>query len=99
MDWSELENVEGMFFQDTNLKEIDLSKINMDKVTNISTMFKLCDKVKPIDLSNQNLKEADYACDTFSKCPDLEYLDISSCSNFIVLRSILDCSLSHLKQV
>ena len=67
-----------MFFNCSNITEIDLSLFNSKKVTNMNHMFGRCYNVKEIYLFNFNTDKVTDMSYLFSKCKNLIHVDLSS---------------------
>ena len=58
-----------MFYECSNLEELDLSSFNTDNVTNMSNMFGWCKSLKILKISNFNTDNAYYMDHLFYGCP------------------------------
>ena len=63
------------------VKEIDLSAVNCDTITDVSGMFYGCSSLKTIDISGIDLSAVDTSDSAFAYCPALETIYVSSDSN------------------
>ena len=73
-------NVEDIsyMFSSTSIREIKLSNLNFNKVTNMSHMFEKCNSLMHVDTSNidsSNVKDMSYM---FHSCDSLMNLDLSN---------------------
>ena len=67
------------WFQDfVNLKNIDLSILNTQNVTDMGSMFSGCSSLTSLDLSSFNTQNVTYMGSMFSGCSSLTSLDLSS---------------------
>ncbi len=60
-----------MFYGCKNLKTLDLSSFNVEKVNDMSQMFKECSSLNLIDLSNFNIKNVENYDEMFLGCNPL----------------------------
>ena len=70
-----------MFYECTNLKELDLSKFNTSKVTNMSNMFEKCTNLEKLDLSKFNTSNVTNISNMFFGCTNLKKITFGD--NFI----------------
>ena len=67
-----------MFYQCSNITEIDLSKFDTSKVENMYQMFEGCSQLSSIDLSNFNTSNVETMHRMFQACSQLSSLNVSS---------------------
>ena len=67
-----------MFLNCTLLTSLDLSKLNVSKVTSFSNMFTGCKSLRKINLNSFKLDSVNSIASMFKNCVSLEYLDLSS---------------------
>ena len=94
-----------VFNDDSNLKSIDTSSWDTSKVTNMFNMFNSCPKLHSLDLSNWNTSNVTNMANMFNGCSSLTSLDISewdtskvtamsfmfaNCSSLTTINGILD---------
>ena len=65
---SEIEDMNSMFFKCSSLKELDLSNLDTNSVTNMSNMFYKCSSLTSLDLSSFNTSNVKYMNHMFYKC-------------------------------
>ena len=66
-----------MFFNCSNITEIDLSEFNTSKITETQYMFRGCSSLTSLNLVNFDTSKVTNAYDMFSFCPSLTSLNIS----------------------
>ena len=71
-------NASGMFAYLTNVKKLDLSKLDTSYITNMSRMFYNSSGLKSINLSNFNTSNVTSMNYMFSECNNLLSLDLSN---------------------
>ena len=74
-------NCSYMFYNCSNIDEIDLSKFKSKTVNNMEKMFSFCTNLKILDLSSlntDNVKNMEYM---FFMCSNLEYIKIKNLGN------------------
>jgi surface protein len=89
-DWdtSNVENMNGMFFNCKSLESLDLSSFNTSQVTTMDTMFFNCENLRELNLSNFEIRED---CNTdlmFRECRRLHTLRLDNCSRETVEKII-----------
>ena len=89
-----------MFYQCENLKSIDLSEFNTQKITNMEGMFKKCENLENINLSffdTKNVKNMKYL---FSDCYNLEKINLNSfdTTNVVTMEGMF-CDCNNLKDI
>ncbi|MCJ1994402.1 BspA family leucine-rich repeat surface protein, partial [Lactococcus piscium] len=77
LDTSEVINMDEMFYDCYNLKQLDLSNFNTSKVTSIIKMFFFCTSLESLDLSKFNTKNMTDMTELFQSCKKLKTLDLS----------------------
>lgn len=75
-DWSNVTNLNTMFFTCSSLMEMDLSELNLGNVTDMGYMFRYCTNIKSIKLSKTitNVTNMTYM---FGDCNSLTHIDLS----------------------
>ena len=69
----------GYLFKNfTGVKEIDLSNLECNNVTNMDQMFAYCTSLKTLDISGFDLSVVEYANSAFAECRNLETITVSS---------------------
>ena len=66
-----------MFYNKSNLKNIDLTMLDTQNVTDMRSMFKDCSRLTALDLSSLDTSELQWATAMFSGCSSLTSLDLS----------------------
>ena len=67
-----------LFYNCSNLQNVDLSSFNAQNVTNMSYMFYNCSNLQNVDLSSFNAQNVTNIHGMFYKCSNLKSLDLSS---------------------
>ena len=75
---SEIKNMNGMFYNCSSLKELDLSNFNTENVTYMKAMFYNCNKLTNLDLSSFNTTNVTNMFRMFNNCSSLTKLDLSN---------------------
>ena len=91
----EIINCNFMFFNLSNIIEIDLSKFNSQKVTKMEQMLKGCISLTSINLMNLNTSLVDDMRDLFADCISLKSLDLSNFNTesvSLISRLFFNCS-------
>ncbi|MCJ1995073.1 BspA family leucine-rich repeat surface protein, partial [Lactococcus piscium] len=78
LDTSEVTNMDKMFYDCYDLKQLDLSNFNTSNVTSIVDMFFYCVSLKSLDLSKFDTKKMTDMTGLFKTCTGLKTLDLSS---------------------
>ena len=99
--WNNSINVcENMFYECSNITEIDLSNSNTSRCTSMSGMFLGCSKLTSLNLSNFNTSNVKNMDSMFKRCPQLKSLDLSSFNiSKVETRSAIFDSCSQLKSL
>ena len=71
-------NASTMFYQRTNIIEVDLTQMYTEKLTNMSRMFAGCKRITSINLNNFQTKKVFNMVSLFSNCNSLISLDVTS---------------------
>ena len=74
---SKVTNMSMLFYNDSQLEDVDLSSWDADLSGNISNMFYCCSKLTHLDLHGLRTSGITYMSAVFTYCINLEYLDIS----------------------
>ena len=74
----ELEDISYLFYNCSQLTDLDLSNFKTQNVKRMKCLFSTCRQLKKINLKNINTNEVTDMKDMFSNCNDLEELDLSS---------------------
>lgn len=72
------ENSYGMFNNNSNLINIDLSNFNTSNVTNMSSMFSMCEKLISLDLSNWDTSNVKDMRNMFDNCSKLTSIKVGN---------------------
>ena len=67
----------GMFYNCSNLTELDLSKFDTKNVKYMNNMFEGCSSLISLDLKNFNTSEVTDITNLFKGCFSLEFIDLS----------------------
>lgn len=68
---------EDMFYACSNLKAVDVSKLDTSGVTNMTSMFAGCDKLRQLDVSSFDTSKVELMEGMFRYCGMLTELDVS----------------------
>ena len=68
----------GMFYNCSNLKQLDVSNFNTSNTTAMNHMFYNCSNLKQLDLNNFNTEKVTTMEGMFANCSELEKIDISN---------------------
>ena len=68
----------SMFYNCSNLTQLDLSNFNTSNVTNMENLFRGCSKLTQLDVSNWDTSKAQYMHHMFNSCSQLTQLDVSN---------------------
>ena len=74
---SNVEDMEGMFYECKNLKSLDLSGWNTCSVVTMNSMFQDCNSLKSLDLSGWDTSNLTDMALMFSGCKSLKSLNLS----------------------
>lgn len=106
LNTSQVINMEGMFFDCSNLTDLNLSRFNTGNVTNMNMMFSYCSHLTSLTLSSFNTENVTNMAAMFSGCTNLASLSLSSfntekvvtmASMFAKCQSITNLNLSNFK--
>ncbi len=78
VDTSNVKNMNGMFYECTNLKSLDLHNFNTENVQDMSWMFCDCSSLISLDVSNFNTDNVEDMGFMFYGCGSLTSLDLSN---------------------
>ena len=78
LNTSQVTNMSRMFYDNVNLKAIDLSHFQTENVTDMSRMFDRCLELKELDLSNFNTEKVKSMDGMFAVCESLQKINISN---------------------
>lgn len=78
LDTSNIELMNGMFYQCQKITSLDLSSWNTSNATNIGTMFYTCTALEQINLSNWDTSKVTSMSNMFYGCSRLTEIDLSS---------------------
>jgi len=85
-DVSEVQNMNGMFLDCTNLKEIgDISNWETKNLIDTNDMFSNCSSIKEIDISNWDFSKLKHADRMFDHCKNLESIGSITKDEFLKL--------------
>ena len=76
--YNKLNSCDKMFYECSDINEIDLSNFDSSSVTSISEMFYFCSTLTSINLSNFETSNVTDMTRLFCFCESLSYLDLSS---------------------
>lgn len=71
-------NMNNLFYECSDLKELDVSGLDTRNVTDMSNMFYGCCKLKELDVSRFNTSSVEDMSGMFCCCKSLELLDLSN---------------------
>ena len=71
-------NLKSLFSNCTNLKNLDLSRLNTEEVTNMNGMFEECKELRGLNLSNFKTKNVTDMAGMFANCSSLKNLNINN---------------------
>ena len=80
----EINSTKYMFFNLSNIKEIDLSNFDCSKVTTMKSMFDNCVNLKEIKFGNINTSLVENMDKLFSDCKKLKSIDVSNFDTSLV---------------
>lgn len=80
MNTSNIRNMSFLFYQVTNLTELDLSDWYTPNVTSVKYMFGLCRNLEIVNISNFDLTNCSSVSDMFYNCKNLHTLRLDNCS-------------------
>ena len=78
LDTSSVTTMEGMFYGDRKLENIDVSYFNTRLATNMRKMFYKCESLTTLDLSVFDTSNVTNMAEMFASCTNLSNLDVSS---------------------
>ena len=85
MKWdNDLTNCNSMFFDDSNITEIDLSQFVTSSVTNMAYMFCGQKKITSMNLDNFDTSKVEFMNSMFQDCEKLTSLDLSNFNTSLV---------------
>lgn len=73
-----VEDMKGLFYECTSLRNIDLSDLDMSGATEIGSMFEKCINLKTINLSSIDTSNVTEMTGMFETCESLETIDLSN---------------------
>ena len=77
LEWeSKLTSCKKMFYELSNIIEIDLSEFDSSDVTDMKDMFNKCTSLKIINLKNLNTEKVTSMCRMFANCSSLTSIDV-----------------------
>ena len=93
LNTSEVMNMECMFFDCRNLKNLDLRGLDTSKVKNMQHMFYGCKNLTDIDVSNFNTSSVKYMDNMFGFCKSLISLNLRNfdTSEIVDMHSMFHC--------
>ena len=68
--------MQGMFYLNHSLSNVDVSNFNTVKVTNMAGMFRECRNLKALDLSSFDTSQVSHATNMLTDC---SYLNVVTC--------------------
>ncbi|MBO7609035.1 MAG: BspA family leucine-rich repeat surface protein [Muribaculaceae bacterium] len=86
LNTSEVTDMSYMFYNCSNLTDIDLSHFDTRNVTDMSSMFKQCKKITSLDLSSFNTTNVTQMGSMFEQCTNLTHLDLRNFNTSQVTR-------------
>ena len=75
-----IEKMSYAFYNCYKLKSIDLSKFNLNLVTNLEYMLDSCSSLETIKLPEQKINNVENFFHTFNNCSKLKYIDLTNIS-------------------
>jgi surface protein len=75
---SPLVDATALLWQVDNLKTVDLTHLQGQKITSMATMFNYCGKLESVDLSNLDLRNVTDMSDLVSACPSLKSINFTN---------------------
>lgn len=78
LDTSNVTDMSYMFYNDSSLANVDVSKFDTSKVTDMKYMFRGCKKLSEIDVSNFNTSKVTNMANMFWDCIKLTSVNISN---------------------
>ena len=78
LDTSEVTTMQEMFYNCSNLSEVDVSNFNTSKVTDIQALFKACGNLASLDISNFDTSSVITMRELFRDCSNLASLNINN---------------------
>ena len=75
LDTSNITDMNSMFYNCSNVTELDLSNFNTDKVTSMATMFWGCGSIESLDISSFNMSNVTNVNNMFASCNNLTHID------------------------
>ena len=75
LDTSNITDMSNMFYNCSNVTELDLSNFNTDKVTIMATMFWGCGSIERLDISSFNMSNVTNVNNMFASCNNLTHID------------------------
>jgi surface protein len=77
LDLSSAKDINRMFYNCRNIKNLDLSNWNIENVTTIEMMFYLCTSLENVNVSNWNTKIVEKMNKLFYQCYSLKSINLS----------------------
>ena len=71
LNTSKVTNMEGMFYNCSSLKSLDVSNLSTSNVANMSSMFEGCSNLVSLDLENFNMGTVKWVDNMFKDCSNL----------------------------
>lgn len=78
LDWSQVTDLQGMFWGCSSLESVDLSFINTKNVTTMAALFSGCSSLKSVDLSSWDTGKVTEMTGLFEGCTSLESVNLCS---------------------
>lgn len=73
-----MENMNSMFFQCKNIKELDLDRLDTSETVTMSGIFTFCSSLKKLNISKFNTSKVIDMAAMFSVCKNLKEIDLSN---------------------
>lgn len=74
---SKMTNFNNLFMSCSNLKYIDLSNCNMEKISSTIKMFLCCSELETVVLNGADMSNVTNTCFMFAQCTSLKRIDLS----------------------
>ena len=80
LDTCSTTNMNSMFWNCNNLKQVDLSNLKTSNVSDMGSMFSMCHSLKKADLASFNTENVTNMSRMFKKCFNLNHIDLGGFS-------------------
>ncbi len=92
IDTSQVVNMRGMFQNCSNLKTLDLSKLNTSNVVDMAHMFEGCSNLESLDLSSFDTSKVSDMTDMFKDCSKLTHVTLASQDEYARIKQMANPS-------